>query len=129
MNFFGKLNAIAQNALGGRLGKVDRLDEWSPDSPPEKTDFEALWKEATAPFQPVLDQRVRLRVGEQNVADRIACRQPPVTSEIDGLDAAAKAALAVEALKRYVFLDYCVYLTFNPGTAAINPVERFGISR
>ena len=69
------------------------------DSPPERTNYQALWHEAIAPVHPIIDARVRLRTVEQSIEDRYGCRQRPITGELDALDASTKAALAAETLK------------------------------
>ena len=93
MNVFGRLNALAQSAFGGSTSTIDRLDDWHPNSPPERTDYEALWKEAISPVHPIVDERMRFGCGEQNTDNRNACREQPVTSQLIALDASVKAAL------------------------------------
>ena len=132
MNFFGKLNArlgaLAQGTVGAVFSKVDRLDEWTPDTPPERTDYSAIWREVVAPLHPVIDARVRLRTVDRNVLDRYACREAGVTVQLDALDMRTKGDLAAETLKRYAFLDYCVYYSFNRNrNAPLTALDNFGL--
>ena len=81
-----RLGTLTQGAVGGLLSRIDRLDDWCPDSPPERTNYQALWREAISPVHPIIDARVRLRTVEQSIEDRYGCRQRPITGELDALE-------------------------------------------
>jgi hypothetical protein len=128
MDLLGKLNAIAKSAFGVG-GQISRLADWRSDSPPERCDYRALWDEATSAYHPILDERIQLRLRDVNTEDHHACRKEEFVQRLRAIDRDDAAALAAESLRRYAFIAYCSYVTYNRLNPQITRLNNFGVER